>query len=67
MSSAKDEVQAVLKDVSDDATMEEIVYRLYVRHKVREGIVDADAGRTLSQHEVEQRVQSWRERSDGRK
>jgi predicted transcriptional regulator len=43
----------------DDATLEDIQYRIYVRQAIDAGLREATQGRTLSQEEVEQRVARW--------
>ena len=43
----------------DDASMEEIVYRLHVIQRIREGLEDIEAGRTVSHEEVEAELAKW--------
>ncbi len=59
METAKDEVRRILDALPDDATLEEIQYRLYVRQGIDVGLRDITEGRTLSQEEVEDRVARW--------
>lgn len=59
MDTAKDEVRRILDLLPDDATLEEIQYRIYVRQAIDSGLHDVTQGRTLSQEEVEQRVARW--------
>jgi predicted transcriptional regulator len=59
---AKDEVQEILKGLPDDATLEEIQYRIYVRQKIERGLKDLDEGRTVSHEEMKKRVSSWHSR-----
>ncbi len=59
MSSAKDVVRKLLEEIPDDVTLEDIQYHIYVREKVEQGLKDIDAGRVLSQEEVEQRMAKW--------
>jgi len=59
METAKDEVRRILDSLPDDATLEEIQYRIYVRQAIDAGSRDIAEGRTLSQGEVEQRVARW--------
>jgi predicted transcriptional regulator len=59
METAKDEVRRILDALPDDATLEDIQYRIYVRQAIDAGRRDIAAGRTLSQEEVEQRVARW--------
>ena len=55
----KQEVQELLGRLPDDATLEDIQYHIYVRQKVLRGLVDVDAGRTVSQDEAEARMARW--------
>lgn len=59
MSSAKTEVMAILDQLPDDASFEEIQYRIYVRQKIERGLRDADEGRVVSHEEAVERLQKW--------
>ena len=59
MPTAKQEVQQLLTELPDDATLEDIQHHLYVRQKVAQGLADIAAGRVLSQDEVEKRFARW--------
>ena len=59
MQTAKEEVIEVLSSLPDDATLEEVQYRLYVRQKIKRGIDDIDKGRFVSQESVEDRMKRW--------
>jgi hypothetical protein len=59
MSVVQEEVATVLKHLPPDGTLEDVQYGLYVLEKVKRGLADADAGRTLTQEEVEQRLAKW--------
>lgn len=56
METAKDEVRRILDALPEDASLEEIQYRIYVRQAIDVGLRDIAEGRTLSQEEIEQRV-----------
>ena len=43
----------------DDASLEDIQYHLYVLQKVQHGLKDGEAGRVVSQEEMEKRFQKW--------
>ena len=62
MESAKQQVEKILETLSDDASLEDIQYHIYVRQKIEQGIADADAGRVLSHEEVKKRLAKWRAR-----
>ncbi|HEV2800031.1 MAG TPA: hypothetical protein VGW12_06030 [Pyrinomonadaceae bacterium] len=59
MSSAKEEVEALLDKLPDDCSLEDIQYHLYVIEKVRHGLEAADAKGTLTQEEAEGRLSKW--------
>jgi hypothetical protein len=52
VSTIKDEARRIVDDLPDDATWEDLVYRIYVRQSIEAGIRDADAGRVESVAEV---------------
>jgi predicted transcriptional regulator len=59
MSTAKEEVQQILDQLPDEATFEEIRYRIYVREKIQRGIEDIEAGRFLTEEEFDERMRPW--------
>jgi cell division protein FtsX len=59
MKTAKEEVREILDQVPDDATLEEIQYRIYVRQKIERGLDDVKNGKTISQQEMESRMARW--------
>ena len=59
MSSAKNNVEALLRMLPDDCTLEDIQYHLYVLEKIQRGLEVADAQGTLTQEEVEKRLSKW--------
>lgn len=61
MNAAKKEVMRILEDLPEDASLEDIQYHLYVRQKIEHGLEDAQAGRTLSEEEFDQRMAKWLE------
>jgi len=56
---AKDEVEALLKKLPDDCSLEDIQYHLYVIEKVHRGIERAEREGTLTQEEAEERLSKW--------
>ena len=58
MNTAKEDVEQLLKELSDDCTLEDIHY-LYVIEKVRRGIERAETEGALSHEEVEKRLGKW--------
>ena len=59
MDTAKEEVRRILESLPDDATLEDIQYRIYVRQAIAAGVRDIDQGRIVSQDEVERRMSRW--------
>lgn len=49
----------LLDSLPDDVSYEDIQYHIYVQQAVQRGIEAADAGRVLSQEEVERRMAKW--------
>ena len=56
MGTGKEEIREILDKLPDDATLEDIQYQIYVRQQIRQGLSDAEAGRTLTQDQVQQRM-----------
>ena len=52
METAKDEVRRILEALPDDATLEDIQYRIYVRQAIDAGLRDIAEGRTLSHEDA---------------
>jgi hypothetical protein len=59
MLSAKHEVQELLKRLPDNASYEDIQYRIYVQQKIAQGQTDVQLGRVLTQQETEKRSEKW--------
>lgn len=59
MGTAKEEVRKLLDQLPEDSSYEDIQYHIYVREKIQRSLDDVEAGRTLSQEEVEQRMARW--------
>ena len=59
MSTAKEEVHALLSRLPDDCSLEDIQYHLYVIEKVRHGLDIAETQGTMSEEEVERRLGKW--------
>jgi predicted transcriptional regulator len=52
MTTVKQEALRTLENLPEDATWDDILYTMYVRHAVAEGEADIAAGRTFSTEEV---------------
>jgi predicted transcriptional regulator len=51
----KEEVQSLLKDLPEDATWDDLMYKIYVRQAIEAGLEDSKAGRTIDVKEVRSR------------
>jgi hypothetical protein len=51
----KTEARRLIEELPEDATWEDLMYRIYVRQAIESGISDAGAGRTLDIQEVRAR------------
>ena len=59
VASPKQAVLEMIHRLPEDASLEDIQYHLFVLQKVERGLNDAEAGRVVSQDEVEKRLQKW--------
>ena len=59
MSTAKQEVEAMLRKLPDDSSLEDIQYHLYVLEKIQRGAQRADTEGTISHAEAEERLGKW--------
>lgn len=59
MSVAKQEVEALLRKLPDECTLEDIQYHLYVIEKVRRGIDVSESQGTVSQEDAEKHLAKW--------
>jgi len=51
--SAKQQAVEMIRNLPERATWDDIMYELYVRQKIEQGVQDGDEGRLVSQEEVE--------------
>ena len=59
MGNAKREALALIQQLPDNSSLEDIQYHLYIREKVEHGLRDFKSKQTLSQKEVERRMKKW--------
>ena len=52
-SSVKAEARRLVEALPDNATWNDVMYRLYVRQSIERSLADSDAGRTVSHDEVQ--------------
>ena len=51
-SSIKQEAYCLLENLSDNATWDDLMYKIYVRQAIEAGLEDSKAGRTIDVSEV---------------
>jgi len=59
METPKQQVQELLENLPEDASLEDIQYHIYVRQKIEQGLADVAAGRIVSHEEVQRRLAKW--------
>jgi len=52
MPSAKDAARQIIERLPEEATWDDIMYELYVKQKIEEGLADIEVGRTIPHDEV---------------
>ena len=50
--SVKEEARRLLEELPDDATWDDLMYKIYVRQVIEAGLQDSEAGRTIDVKEV---------------
>jgi predicted transcriptional regulator len=48
----KEAARLLVEDLPDDASWDDLMYRIYVRQAIEAGLNDSDAGRTVDVEEV---------------
>ena len=59
MNTAKQEVRTLLDKLSDECTLEDVQYHLYVTEKIRRGLARAETEGTLGQGDVARKFSQW--------
>ena len=62
MKTAKEEVLELLDQLPEDASLEDIQYRIYVRQKIQNGLGAGREGNVVSQEAIERRMARWTEK-----
>lgn len=55
-SPVKSAARETLESLPDDATWDDVIYRMYVRQKIEAGLADAEAGKLITTDEVRRRL-----------
>jgi len=53
----KKEIDNMLDDLPDDANWDDLMYKIYVRQSIEQGLEDSKAGRTVSHKEIKKKYQ----------
>jgi hypothetical protein len=56
----EDVVVAMVQDLPDDSSDDDIVKELVFNRMVERGLADVESGRTMSDEEMERSIESWR-------
>jgi hypothetical protein len=59
MESAKKNILAMINNLPNDASYEDIMEALYVNHKIDIGIEQLDNGNSLTLEQLRQRLKTW--------
>lgn len=59
MLAVKQEALKMIDQLPDDADMDEIMYRLYVLDKIRNGQEAAEHGKMLTSKELKREIDAW--------
>jgi predicted transcriptional regulator len=59
VATAKEVSKALLEAQPEDSSSEELVRELAFHVMVQRGLADSDAGRTISNEEMDHRIRSW--------
>lgn len=57
--STKEQMLKAIRELPNDATVEDAMERLYLLYKVERGIAQAEAGQKVSQEEARSRMARW--------
>ena len=59
MNATKETMVKIIESQPDDSTYDEILRELASARMIERGIADSDTGRTISNQEMKQRIESW--------
>ena len=55
----KEKVIKVVRDLPDDASLEDVMERLLFLAKIEKGLQQADAGRTIPHDKIKKKMAKW--------
>ncbi len=59
MSTAKEDLTRLIQEQPEDSSDDEIVRELAFHVMVKRGLADSDAGRTITNEDLQRRIRSW--------
>ena len=60
MATAKETMTEIIRQQPDDSSYDEILRELAFARMIERGLEDSHNGRTISNEEMDRRIQSWR-------
>jgi len=57
--SIKSDVIRLIQDLPDNVTMEDIIYKLYVRARIEEGMQELNDGKGLKHNDAMENISKW--------
>lgn len=57
--SIKGEVIKLIEELPDSATLDDILYKLYARARIEEGVKELDDGKGLSHDQAMEKMNKW--------
>lgn len=52
MPSVKEAARAIVENLPDQATWDDLMYELYVKQKIEQGLADIDTGQTFTHEQI---------------
>ncbi|CAN5619704.1 hypothetical protein BH10BAC5_BH10BAC5_02640 [soil metagenome] len=62
MSKIKEEVNKLVDNLSEESTLEDVQYHLYVMQKITQGLEDINNNRVHTHDQVKEKVAKWLEK-----
>ena len=53
----KKEIEHILKDLPDEAEWDDVMYKIYVRQSIEQGLKDVEKGRVVSHDNIRKKFQ----------
>lgn len=53
----KKEVENLIKDLPEEADWDDLMYKIYVRQSIEQGLEDSEDGRTVSHEDIKKKYQ----------